>query len=290
MVYAQADLDEDLLTEIDLFKVHQFGKQFIPDNELDALDQAMNLISDLKSEKKQEGHRHFKPEKQLVLNYASWLSLYRKGELMLKEYHKSILPRIKEVISVQETIDLDNGQGDSITGVIDLIARLDNDEVYVLDHKTASSMNYYDEDSVRESPQLALYALAKGIQKAGFIVMVKSIKKDRIKVCASCDNKEPSRAKTCDAEIKGKRCHGEWIETLTPRAEINILLDTVNPNVEESTLEVFNEVNKAISAGIFIKNLSTCGDVYGGRCAYFDLCHNNKLDNLVTIEENKNVQ
>ena len=85
----------------------------------------------------------------------NWVSLRRKGMMILDAYEEQIMPRIKEVIAVQKYVSLKNDHGDSFVGWIDFICRWEDDKIYIVDNKTTSIK--YKEDSVSNSPQLATY-------------------------------------------------------------------------------------------------------------------------------------
>jgi hypothetical protein len=278
IVYAARDYDSEVLEESDLFKM----KQAMEELGIEGTD-PLEAYEQVAVYKKQAAFRQFKESEFKYLNYCNWLSLRRKAGYILKAYEDKVMPRIKKVIAVQKTIELLNDQGDAVTGVIDLIAEMDDGNTYVLDNKSTSSMSYYEEDCVRTSSQLSLYALHEQLPKAGFIVYLKNLKRNKTKVCSKCDNSEYSRAKTCDANVNGKRCHGEWNEKTNLEAEINIILDDINPKVEEMVLDNFNVVNEMIKKEVFFKNPSSCTDYYGGKCPYFNYCHKGKTDDLEKV-------
>lgn len=275
VVYAARDFDSEVLTPNDLAKMKQAMEELgiEGDDPLAAYDQVATY-------KKQAAFRQFKETEFKYLNYCNWLSLLRKAAYILKAYETKVMPRIKNVIAVQKPIELKNEEGDAVTGVIDLVAEMDDGNVYVLDNKSTSSMSYYEEDCVRTSSQLSLYALHEGVQRAGYIVYVKNLKRNKLKVCSKCGNSEYSRAKTCDAVVSGKRCHGEWDEKVNLEAEINIILDDINPKVEDMVLDNFNVVNELIKKEVFFKNPSACTDFYGGKCPYFNYCHKDSMQDL----------
>src|SRR6266850_7957965 len=53
-----------------------------------------------------------------LIKNSSFNSLLYKGMLFLEQYYKDIIPRIKEVIAVQEPVSLKNEEGDEITGAL----------------------------------------------------------------------------------------------------------------------------------------------------------------------------
>lgn len=84
----------------------------------------------------------------------SWLSLNRKGQMLIEEYAVQALPRIQKVYLVQHEIALSNETGDKFTGIIDFVAMIDG-KIYICDNKSTSIT--YKENSANESEQLATY-------------------------------------------------------------------------------------------------------------------------------------
>jgi hypothetical protein len=134
---------------------------------------------------------------RIMFNHINWLSLYRKGELLLKAYELEILPQIYEVFEIQKDISLTNSAGDELIGKIDFIASfIDEPETrWVVDNKTSSKA--YTMDSVIKSPQLNIYCEAEDIPRGAFIVMEKKvrIREPKIRVDIVKDN--------IDEELKG---------------------------------------------------------------------------------------
>ncbi len=282
IAYAQADFDSSILTDEDL---QDLSKALEAEDlaHLDTVDPLHGFDLCL-GYKKQAGFRPIREAELRYLNQAYWLSCSRRAKYIIDAYQAQVMPRIVSVQSVQKTIELKNEGGDSITGFIDLIATLDDGKTYILDNKTSSRP--YKDNSVRESPQLALYGYAEEIQYGGFIVMLKSLKKDKTKVCSVCGHRgDTSRAKTCDNTTSaGKRCNGAWDEVVTPKAEIQIVLDQLPQTTQNLVLENFKDVNSGIKAQFFPKNLHTCDDWYGQPCPYKGVCWANSLDGLAKVE------
>lgn len=272
VVYGKADFDYDILSPKDLLEIDSYYKTTGLNYEHDPIDSCF-------TRKSQGSFVKFSEAEQRFYNFCNWTCLKRKGYLIIDAYKQEVMPRIKKVITVQKEISYDDGTGNTITGFIDFIAEMDDGNVYVLDNK--SSGRRYEEGSVVNSPQLALYAHHEGLDRAGFIVFIKTIKKDKNRVCLNCQIKtDNNRIKTCAETFNGKRCGGDFNEIITPRAEIQIQLDKINPNMVKLTMENFETVNKLIQQGIFLKNLSSCLNTYGGKCPYYNKCHNNSDDGL----------
>lgn len=221
-------------------------------------------------------------EQLLAKNQASWISLLRKGFLMLEAYERDIIPRIKNVIDVQRKIKIPNEEGDEIIGVVDLIAEWEDGSKIIFDNKSSSVK--YSADSVSVSDQLGLYCYALehhfGTRKAGYIVIDKIIAKDKEKTCKKCGNVSSSSHRTCNKEIEDKRCNGEWNIKITPRATTSVIIQEVPLKMDEKVVKDFDMVNDGIKMGNFAPNFSSCTKVYG-KCEFFNLCHNNSDEDLI---------
>lgn len=283
IVYANSDWDEELLTK-ENWEYLGVDSQYI-DN-----------IYKLKEEKGFDG---LELEHKWLLNKANWFCLKQKGLIMLECVKKHILPNISEVLSLQEKISLENSDKDAITGYIDLVCKWKNsDKPVIFDFKTATRQ--YENDAVTKSPQLALYthALSKkyNTNTAGFIVLHKTIKKNRTKICGSCGfDGSGARHKTCPNEMpsiskslmqKAFRCNGEWIETINPEATFQILIDEIPAQIQNLIVENMDTINESIKTGIFSRNLNSCIKPYG-KCQYYNLCWKGKDNELIELGDKK---
>ncbi len=188
-----------------------------------------------------------------------------------------MIPKIKEVIAVQKEVNFDNGDGDTIIGYIDLIARWEDGVEYILDNKTSGKPYKY--DAIQTSDQLSVYSVHEGIPNAGFIVPIKAIRK--LRTCIKClqltDN---ARIGKCDVVLAGKRCNGEFNAETTPKARIQILLGKASVEHSEKVMDQFITVNQSIKDEVFKRNTETCGNYYGARCPYFAHCHQGSDEGL----------
>ena len=283
VVYAYNDFDSDLLDK----KVYKeikdiFGEQYGTD-----ISSVLGYYKELTSKKSTQGLGSFNESDRKLYSFVNWLSMRAKGMVMLKAYKKKILPKINKVLAVQKEVLLENEDGDSVVGFIDLIADIKDYGVVVLDNKT--SAREYAPDSVVTSPQLALYMHSVyeeyKTRKAGYIVLRKNLMKNRVKVCSVCEfDGSSSRHKTCNNVINNVRCNGEWTETIDPDVFIQFIIDEIPEQTEALVLENANVVNEAIKANIFPRNLNSCNNYYGGQCAYYDLCYKNKPTGLIKKE------
>lgn len=272
IVYANSDYDSDLLNE----DHHKKASEVVAGAESFTFEQ-------IKDKKDTYGFEGLKDAEKSYYNYILWQCLCVKAYLILEGYKKKVLPKIKKVIAIQEKIEVDDGDGNFLTGFIDLVADVEGHGICILDNKT--SQRDYEEDAVKSSDQLTqYYHLVKekfSAKKAGFIVAKKQMSK--LKECSKCGaNGTGSRAKTCDAEVDGQRCHGEWKKTAY--ATFQIIIDDINEQQENFVMENIDEATSAIKAGVFIKNTQSCDNWYGQRCPYFNYCRTGSMKGLVKNE------
>lgn len=102
----------------------------------------------------------------------TWHSMRRKAHLMIDAYIEQLLPKIKEVVQVQKSLELTNSEGDAIIGVIDFVAVLEDGNTYICDNKT--SADKYKDNKAQFSEQLALYSQVMDIGNVAFFVVTKS--------------------------------------------------------------------------------------------------------------------
>jgi hypothetical protein len=290
VVYAASDMDWKLMSNKDFDALLTAATSLYPGvGPLPKGDHAdlVDLFKAIGKQKEADGWNNLNDDQRKYYNYANWLCLSIKGELMIKAYLEKIIPRIKRVISAQRAIDIQSDSGDSITGFIDLIAIWEDGRTIVFDNKT--SAREYEADAVLKSPQLAIYshALENELKSrtAGFIVLRKLINKNASKKCSVCNmDGEGNRARTCNNEIGGKRCSGEWEEVLRPAADIQVLISDIPEQTEAITIQNFEEVNHAIKAQVFPRNMSACknGSLI---CPYYSVCWHNNNKDVVKIEK-----
>lgn len=282
LVYAKSDYDKDLVdqSELDVIGVTKEEAQ-------NAIDRRDDI-----------GYANLYDEDQIIVNKVSWLSLRRKGLLMLKAFREKVLPKLTKIYSTQEFIELENEDGDTVVGYLDIVADVEGyDTPIVLDVKT-SAMKYDEKDSVIFSTQLTLYVHAVcekyNTRKAGFIVLNKSIIKNKTKICSKCNyDGSGGRSKTCDKEElvwienkkgikieKSERCNGKWIETINPEVYVQFIVDEIPEATENIVMENIQNINQAIKTNNFTRNLSNCSNIYGSPCEYIKLCYYDNMDGL----------
>lgn len=212
--------------------------------------------------------------------HMAWLSLHRKGLLLIDGFNTHVLPNIKRVIAVQHPIRLENEHGDIVTGKCDFVVEWHDGRIIAFDLKSAGMP--YERDAVQSSTQLATYFLALGdtfkLDAVGYIVGLKNIRKNRKKKCIVCGyDGSGTRFGTCNNTLamSKKRCNGEWNESINPQAGYQTLIDNIPQHFLQLTLDNLNAVNNGIKQGVFFRNLNACVRPYG-KCAYYNYCHGNK--------------
>ena len=267
IVYANSDYDAELLVEEDIA-------------ELGSLED----IDKIYKQKDAIGFDLLSREKKLLLNKANWLCLRRKGLAMLRTLEEEVIPNIEEVLATQKFVQLENAHGDTVIGYADLVCKYKGyEKPIIFDLKT--SARPYEEDSVLTSPQLALYVYGLydeyKTHKAGYIVLSKQIKKNKTKICSKCGNDGSGKShKTCDADVGGKRCHGEWKVTLDPRAIVQVLVDDVPEKTQEIVVENMGYVSDSIKSKVYPRSFGSCKKPWG-LCPYFNLCYKDSMHGLV---------
>ena len=284
IVYSNSDMDFDLLNEDDYKELTKYVDKASPEGFTNHLE-AYQLIRD---RKKKLGWTQLNSIDKRYYNLLNWLSLRRKGLLMIKAYREKVMPRIEKVYSIQEYVTLENSAGDKVTGYVDLVADVKDIGMCILDNKT-SAMEY-EEDSVLTSPQLSLYVHILEekykTRRAGYIVLNKSIIKNRKKICSKCGNDgSGGRHKTCNATVEGKRCNGDWNETISPDVFVQFITDEIPPKTEEIVLQNFDTINESIKQEVFPRNLNSCLNTFGSKCPYYDLCYLGKMTGLVDMNK-----
>lgn len=186
-----------------------------------------------------------KPGSRIAFNNLCWLSLYRKGEMMLEAYERDILPEINEVFDIQKEVALINESGDKLRGKIDYIASFKDDPSvrYICDNKTSSEP--YKEDSVANSIQLAIYCEAEACDRAAYTVMEKKMR------------------------------------LRDPKARTQIIKDAISEEHKQKTFDIVEQKLNNIACEEFSKKDSPkeC-HFFGKPCEFFNLCWHGRMDGL----------
>lgn len=277
--YSDKDLDTDLLKKDDWKLLSELND-----------DPEVYLYS-IQQSKEKVGYKGLSDDEKRFFNYTNWLCLKRKGYYMLKEFKRVFDENVEEVLGTQVKVELENEDGDIVVGFADFVFKWKGiAKPVIFDLKT--SARDYEEDSVRTSPQLSLYVFSlsekfDNTRNAGYLVLNKNISKNKKKVCSICGKDGTGgRFKTCDAIIDNKRCDGEWNETFRPKARSQVIQESVSEILVERVLENFNDIGKAIKAEVFPRNFSNCIKYGVIKCAFYNLCHNNSMEEIECKEKN----
>jgi len=248
----------------------------------------LKLVSDIKKMKEASFLRDLTHEEEHFLHFATLLSMNRKGHLMLESFHEHILPHITQVVGTQVQISLNHPDGHSITGFIDLIAKMEgfkmpngriltDKDILVLDIKSAGAAYWAKLDDLTMSDQLDLYLVSEEEQSIaatnliGYLATSKQISTHEESICKSCGNLKRSSHKTCNAEVDGKRCGGEWEMNQRFYCESKIVVGERNLDEAAVVLEDMTDVLVGVQNQVFPRNRNSC-NLYGGVCEYIDLC------------------
>lgn len=189
--------------------------------------------------------RELKTGSKIIFNHMCWLSLYRKGELLIQAYERDILPQIHRVYSIQKEVLLTNASGDRLRGKIDFTASFkDSPEVVrILDNKTSSEP--YKADAVETSTQLAIYCEAENCDRAGYAVLEKKI---RIK---------------------------------EPKARTQIILGEVSDEQKQKVFDFVEEkLNNIAKREFHKKDQPKECHFFGKRCEFYGLCWEGSEDGI----------
>lgn len=261
--------------------IHSKGEVIFNDNDFDKdLLELINYpkiekLTELHTKKVKDGVASLTPTETLMYHDSCYASLKEKGGVILDSYNKWVIPKIKQVVVVQDKLSIENDSGDTFEGFIDLIAEFKNGEVYLLDNKTTSYP--YSKNSAQESFQLnCYYHFIKNkyqLNGLGFIVANKNLWKKKKKVCKQCQY-DGSKAsfRTCNQVIDGSRCKGEWDVQLEVTCFIDVILNKSSEVTEQLILETINSVNNNIKTQSYSPNLTHCKQ---GKlvCSYFNYCY-----------------
>lgn len=280
IVYAHSDFDGDILNEQDL----NYMKAWMLEMGLEGKD-PVEVFKDVAKSKKNP-YKKTSIEELIYFSRCSWLSLNRKGEILIEAFYNQFYPKIKKVIATQKHANLkDESTGDSIVGVIDMVIEYEGyDKPIIFDLKTAASP--YDKDQLDVSDQLTLYAAMKGGEYStdlvGYVVLCKNIPKEIQSTCSKCGYKKQGRYQTCnnDAGNVSGRCGGDWIEKKIPKPEVQVLVDSKSPLQVESLLVDMANVITSMKNGLVFKNTQHCHNWYGSSCPYLNLCHKGSKEGL----------
>lgn len=296
VVYSHADFDKYLMEKKDLQKLSEWlselklevGKVKATDENgasttrLEAPDEVFARIA----KKKKNPYKKLTKAEKRYFARASWLSLRKKGEILIEAFKEQFYPRITKVhgTQIRAEVKSDDGQ-DSIGGLLDFVLEIEGNSVPIIfDLKTAASP--YKQESIDRTEQLALYYALKGKEYntnlVGYVVLCKNIPKEKEAYCKECGNKKTGRHKTCDFILEDStRCNGEWKETIKLVPEVQVLVQEKGQSDVDSLYQDYSNILFAMKKDIIFKNVDKCNNFYGNKCPFFDLCWNGDDSNLI---------
>lgn len=282
----------DLQTSTEVsFHVNDFDHELLTesDNQLIIKDTVHATISDFI-----EGAA---TPKQII--FAHWLSLYRKGLLIIEAFMNWADNNIEEVLEAQCMIELEDGEGNEITGKADFVIKMKGYDIPLLvDLKTAA--RYYERDSVKKSEQLSIYyyflkaTKYPEMKRAAYLVLQKQIKKNREKTCLKCGFVTHGMERKCAVEtveegkrgkMKKGRCNGEFSVQIFPEVTVQFIHDEIPEHFIQETVDSFGYVINQINEKKFEKNLDGCHSYYGRECPYKKYCESGCMDGLIKKED-----
>lgn len=248
--FFKSDFELSLLTDEDLQEVSNYALEnnleISIDRVFDFMDECFEIV---KSGQLTGGDL-------AVFNLVGWLSLYRKGLILLDAYRVEIMPQIKEVFEIQKHILLPDGTGVIYQGFIDYTAswNFDPENIRVCDDKTSSKA--YPLDSVEKSTQLASYCEHEATNLGTYTVVEKGLRKR-------------------DPKYRVQVIHGEIPEETFELTfqRINSMID----NVEADNFPKACHREGGVKANCFH---------FGRKCEAYNLCHGDgTMTGLVEVPE-----
>lgn len=260
------DYDKDIISKDDRKKALKFLKTVgYRGDDCDGL--YMELLTKDKLSAKQEK----------AFDYLGRMSLLCKAAITFKAYRKQIMPRIKKVHAIQKATK---------AGFLDIVADWDKKgNTFVIDNKTAGKE--YDPNKTDYSFQLTDYAIDEKIDKIMFIVMPKKMEKDFKKKCQKCSKMCKTSHHTCNEQVDGKRCHGQFDVKMSVDITIQVVKGKVTPMMKKRVKEIRPAVEKAIECGSFPCSFGTCDNKWGKPCEYRELYWKGDMEGLEVVKERK---
>jgi len=291
VVFAHNDFDGDILTQVEFDQIQIWGEELglIPKGVKQTNEELISLFKRI-SKDKSNPYRGISPTELVFFNRVGWISMKRKGEILIEAFKTQFLPKIKKVCATQQYAKIqDLSTGDTVTGFIDMVLEIDGyDKPIIFDLKTAGRP--YTDEHIELTDQLTLYSAMKGTysndpQKfdtdlVGYVVLCKNIQKDVVANCKTCGHQKYSTHKTCNNVVNSVRCNGEWLEKKIPKPEVQVLVEKKSPEQIQMMLNDTANLILAMKNLIVYKNTDMCNDWYGGRCPFYKACHKNDFTGL----------
>jgi len=278
--FAYTDFDALVLKKEDIDNMKKWVKRLNLNykDPVDAYKEIVKIKKNLYKKIKEDELRYF--------NRVSWLSLKRKGELLIEAFKNEVLPNIKNVVSTQSWGNIRDGvTGDKITGKLDMVLEYEGyDKPVIFDLKT--SARPYTDEQLELTEQLTLYSAMVGekynTNLVGYIVLVKALARIPEEFCSDCgyEKEKGSRFRTCNNEINGSRCGGSWKKKIKLKPQIQVMVKKKSQEEINQLLLDYGNIIHAMKEKIVYRNQDKCNNWYGSRCCYYDACYKNDFSNL----------
>lgn len=241
--YTSGDVQEELLDKSDFKLLNEYAEEL--EIQIDEGYTFSDFIEYYKKNKKKADK-----EEHLLFSAVAYLCLFQKGIMMIPLLEDWAEKNVAEVHDIQRKINIENEDGDYITGYLDFIVTLKDGRKVLMDLKTSSdAKKYYPDGCVEESQQLHIYAEDVGLEDAGYLVVDKKIRKRE------------------------------------PRVRLREVYGKINEKSLDKVFEKVEEVLYNIKDEKFEKNKNSCFN-YGG-CQYYSLCHHGSMKGLTKVKESK---
>lgn len=279
--YSAADFDEDVLVSGDLADMQAWARTL----RLTKLEADPIKLFKLIKKNKKDAYVKVSDAQTRYFGRCCWLSMKRKGEILIDSFITQFKPKIKKVLKTQKSGKIVTPDGDMMFGYLDFVAEIEGyDKPVIIDLKTAARP--YAQSKIDLTDQLTLYYAMAGEEYktdlVGYVVLSKNINKRETTTCKKCGSLKASMHRTCFAnDSEGKRCSGEWDAKVELDPQVQVLIQQKTPEHKAALLQDASAIMKAMSTGIIYKNQDKCNNWYGGQCPFYGACHKNDKTGLI---------
>lgn len=278
--YSNSDWDVDVFEAHDITDMQAWLKQLrltkLGSDPLDVVNQIRKTD--------RNPYKTVSPTQRKFLHRCYWLSMKRKGEILIDSFITQFKPKIKKVLATQKPGRISQN-GNTIFGYLDFVAEIEGyDKPVIIDLKTAARP--YAQSKIDLTEQLTLYYTMAGEEYktdlVGYVVLSKAINKNEIQFCKKCGNIKQGKHRTCEAvDASGNRCHGEWDTKIELDPQVQVLIQQKTTEQKDQLLKNYNNIMKAMSQDIIYRNHDKCNNWYGGQCPFYNACHKGDTTGLI---------
>jgi hypothetical protein len=255
----------------------------------------LQLVKDFAKFRDSSYIRDLSDEEIGFMHYTNVLCMNRKGRMMLESFNKDILPHISKLVGTQVKIAIKHPDGHEVTGFIDVLCEmagytlpngrvLKEGEVVVLDVKSAGTYSWKKHDDLHSAPQLDTYLISEAVQEkafelsgketnlVGYAVTSKNPIRNSLQICKKCGNVKSTSHRTCNAEVNGERCNGDWGGEDTYYCESKLVIGERNLDEARLMFQDFEDTLVGIQAGSFPRDRNSC-NAFNSVCEYYHVCN-----------------